>query len=358
MVKDINSSYRKPLYPYDSFYFCNFRAQILECMNTLIANFSKQLAEAIEIGKNANLKPGDRSIHNVLITGLGGSGIGGSIVSQLVAQEATVPINVNKTYSIPGYVNEHTLVIVSSYSGNTEETLSALKEALAKNAEVVCITSGGEALTIAKEQNLNHIVIPGGSPPRAALGYSLTQQFYVLAHYGIIQNNFEQPLEATVQLLSADEEDIRMKAKSIAHSLSGKMPIIYATAPNEGIAVRFRQQLNENSKMLCWHHVFPEMNHNELVGWANGNENQVVVILRHVDDYNRTQTRINISKEIFEEKNAAIIEMYSKGESPIARNLYLIHLCDWVSYYVAEHDGTDPIEIKVIDYLKSELAKL
>ena len=130
-------------------------------MKTLISNFSKQLAEAINIGKNALLFTSEKEISNVLITGLGGSGIGGSIVSELVEKEAIVPINVNKDYFIPGYVNQNSLVIICSYSGNTEETLSAMKLARKKNAQIACITSGGEVLDIAKEHNIDHIIIPG-----------------------------------------------------------------------------------------------------------------------------------------------------------------------------------------------------
>ena len=149
-------------------------------MKTLIENFPTQLTEAIRIGENAKLTASKRKISNVLICGLGGSGIGGTIVSELVAQETNVPITISKGYFIPKFVNEKTLVIISSYSGNTEETLSCLNQALKKKSKIVCITSGGKVAEIAKKKKLDLIVVPDGMPPRACLGYSLTQLLFIL----------------------------------------------------------------------------------------------------------------------------------------------------------------------------------
>ena len=326
-------------------------------MKTLISNFSKQLAEAINIGKNSRLSPPENEISNVLISGLGGSGIGGSIVSELVEKEAIVPINVNKDYFIPGYVNQNTLVIICSYSGNTEETLSAMKLARKKNAQIACITSGGEVLDIAKEHNINHIIIPGGMPPRACLSYSLPQLFYILSHFGIIGNHFEAELEMSVKLLENEEGNSLEEARSIAGKLFDKIPIIYSTASTEGVSVRFRQQLNENAKMLCWHHVFPEMNHNELVGWRKQNKEFAIVIFRNDTDDDRVQKRMEICKEIFTKYTSTIIEVHSKGNSSLEKALYLIHLGDWISWFLSELNKVDAMEIDVINHLKSELAK-
>jgi len=325
-------------------------------MKTLIANFSKQLQEALEIGRKTNLGAPNKPIHNVLISGLGGSGIGGTIVSQLVQGEATVPINVNKDYFIPSYVNSETLVIISSYSGNTEETLSAMKNACDQQATVVCVTSGGEVLETAQKHDLPHIIIPGGMPPRACLAYSLTQLFFVLNAYGIIGDSFIQKIEAAIDLLNEEKENIQNTARNISSSLKGKIPIIYSIASNEGIGIRWRQQLNENAKMLCWHHVFPEMNHNELVGWKSATDDLAVILLRNDDDYKKTKTRIEICKGIFAKDVSTIVEVNSKGKSDIERALYLIHIGDWVSYLLSEENNVDAMEIDVINFLKSELA--
>ena len=134
-------------------------------------------------------------------------------------------------------------------------------------------------------------------------------------------------------------------------------PIVYAAADFEGVAVRFRQQINENGKMLCWHHVIPEMNHNELVGWRKKDPNQAVVLLRNTTDYKRTQMRMEINKEVFKKYTKTIIEIHSKGKSYLERAFYLIHLTDFVSVDLAELNKLDPTEVKVIDYLKGALAK-
>ena len=326
-------------------------------MNTLISNFTQHLTEALEIGKSAELQPKSRQINNILISGLGGSGIGGTIVSQLTEQEATVPINVNKDYFIPAYVNENSLVIISSYSGNTEETLSAMKQACDQNAEVVCITSGGGVLEKAVGLSLNHIIIPGGMPPRACLGYSLTQLFFVLSHYGIIGDTFTIQIAKAVTLLDTEEANIQQSSRELAKTIHNTTPIIYTAGNFEGVGIRLRQQLNENSKQLCWHHVFPEMNHNELVGWKSGSEALSVVVLRNSSDYERTQTRFETCKEIFSKYTSNITEVYSKGDTEIEKALYLIHYGDWLSWYLSELNQADSMEVNVIDYLKSELSK-
>ncbi|MEO6883014.1 MAG: bifunctional phosphoglucose/phosphomannose isomerase [Bacteroidia bacterium] len=327
-------------------------------MKNMIAGFSKQLQEALNIGKKIKLSASTHEIKNVLISGLGGSGIGGTIVSELVAIEIKVPVEVIKGYFIPAYVNKNTLVIISSYSGNTEETVNCLEMAIQRNAKIVCITSGGKIAAIAKEKQLDCILIPGGMPPRTCLGYSFTQQFFILNFFGLLKNNFLNDLENAIKLIDVDEKIILEEAKKIAEKLKNKLPVIYSTTYNEGIAIRLRQQLNENAKILCWHHVIPEMNHNELVGWTHKNENLAVIIFRDKDDFSRNQARIEINKKVFEKYTSTIVEIYSKGNSLIEKAVYLIHLSDWISYFVAEQNGVDAVEVNVINHLKSELGKL
>lgn len=332
--------------------------EIKEQMKTLVANFSKQLTEAITIGENASLSPTKSPISNVLICGLGGSGIGGSILSELVVGKANVPINVTKGYFIPAYVNENTLVIISSYSGNTEETLNCMELAIAKNAKIVGITSGGKVQEIANQKKLDCILVPGGMPPRACLGYSLTQLFFVLHFHKIIDATYKTEFQAAIHLIDAEEKNIQAEAKKLAEKINGKTPVLYATTYNEGMLIRFRQQLNENAKMLCWHQIIPEMNHNELVGWREKNENLAVLIFRDTDEYERNNFRIGINKETILKYTSNITEVYSKGGSPIEKAIYWIHLGDWVSVMLAEMRGYDANEIAVINQLKSALSKI
>lgn len=326
-------------------------------MDQLIANFTRQLKEGIEIGSRSNISKPENEIRNVVVIGLGGSGIGGNLVREFVDEELKVPFEVSKDYFIPGYVNENTLIIASSYSGNTEETLQSLEVVLERNAKVVCVSSGGKLIEIAREKGLDFITIPGGNPPRASLAYSLVQQLFILYYLELIGDQFKANLQSAITLLDDQEEDIKAEAKELAARLINKIPIIYVTTPMASVAVRFRQQINENAKMLCWHHVIPEMNHNELVGWRIKSKDWAVVLLRNSDDYSRNQQRIEINKEIIGKYAEDIIEIYSQGNSHIERALYLIHLTDWVSFYLAELREVDAVEVKVIDFLKGSLAE-
>ncbi|HMT30765.1 MAG TPA: bifunctional phosphoglucose/phosphomannose isomerase [Bacteroidia bacterium] len=327
-------------------------------MKELIASFTAQLRQAVDIGENAKFTKHSSEIRNVLITGLGGSGIGGSIIAQIVDHEIKVPIVVNKDYFLPAFVGPETLVIVSSYSGNTEETLGAMKIAMDRGSKIVCVTSGGKVLEIAKEKGYDHIIIPGGMPPRSCLAYSFTQLFYILHGFGLIGNWFKADFETSIHLLDHEEEHICAEAYYLAEKLHKHVPVIYSQANFEAVCVRFRQQINENSKMLCWHHALPEMNHNELVGWTIPNDKLAVVFFRNETDYDRTKARMELTKSIVTKYTPYIFEVYSKGQSQLQRSLYLIHFGDWVSWYISEILNIDATEVKVIDFLKGELSKI
>lgn len=327
-------------------------------MKQLVAAFPNHLREALEIGRRAQLKPTQKKINNIVISGLGGSGIGGKIVSQLVAEKIALPILCTNDYVLPAFVDQHTLVIISSYSGDTEETVAAMHEAAAKGAEIACITSGGKIAAYAKEKGLNHVIIPGGNPPRSMFGYSSVQLFFVLRAYGFIDSYFESEIENSISLIEKNIEEIRSTSLKIAKSVVERIPILYSEAMYEGVAIRWRQQINENSKMLCWHHVFPEMNHNELVGWTGGDNRVAVILLRNEDDHKRSQLRMELCKKLMGEKCDTIIEAWSKGSNRIERSMYLIHLGDWISIDLAELKNEDAVAIPAIIFLKNELSKV
>mgnify|MGYP000891426328 CR=1 FL=1 len=326
-------------------------------MRKLVAEFPLQVEEAIAIAKTAELNKVDKKFQNLVISGLGGSGIGGTIGAQLALDQLSIPSYVNKDYHLPSFVNGHSLVVLCSYSGNTEETLSAFEEAESKGAELVCITSGGKLLEIAKNKGINHIQIPAEYPPRAAFGLSFTQLLKVLEHYNLIDSSLLNQMEAVPAFLRDEEESIQSLANEIADKFMGKTPILYCAAENEGVAVRFRQQINENGKMLCWHHVYPEMTHNELVGWTIKNEDQAVLFMRTSHDHIRTQKRMDITKEVYAKYTSSILDHNAKGSNKLEQSIYWIHLGDWVSVMLAEKRGLDPVEVDVITHLKGELAK-
>lgn len=326
-------------------------------MKNLIDTFTQQLSEAIKIGKNAKLNKSTNPIQNIVICGLGGSGIGGSLIQNLTQKKSKIPITVNKSYDLPGFVNQNSLVIISSYSGNTEETVTCFETALSLDCKIVCVSSGGRVEELAAQNHLDFIKIPGGMPPRACLGYSSVQLFFILNFFEIISSDIEKDLSDTISLLNQEKQNIQKEAKIIAQNLLGKMPIIYSSDAFEAVSIRLRQQINENSKMLCWHNVIPEMNHNELVGWRIKDENQVVLLLRNTTDRPRIQSRMELNKKIITEYAGNIYEIWSKGTTNLQRAYYLINLGDWVSMYLSELRQVDVTEVKVIDFLKGELAK-
>jgi glucose/mannose-6-phosphate isomerase len=326
-----------------------------ESMKDLIKNFPVQLKEALDIASRAELTESPNEIRNVIINGMGGSGIGGNITIEAIASEIRIPVMVNKDYTLPHYVNKNTLVIISSYSGETEETVKAFEEARDKDAKIVCITSGGKIADIATKKNIDLILLPTGFPPRAAIGYSVTQLLHILNYYYIISSAYKKEMTAAIELLEQEQHSIMEDARETALALAGKIPVLYSNSKMESVALRFRQQLNENSKVLGWYNVFPELNHNEFEAWKHKNDSLALVIFRNENDYARTIKRIDISKEIFKKYTSTIKEVFSKGSSMLERMLYHIHWGDWVSFYLAENSHTDIMDISSINYLKNSL---
>ena len=325
-------------------------------MNDLINGFPKQLEEAVGIANNAKLTKAKNTLNKVVICGLGGSGIGGTIVKETIQDEAKVPVEVMKSYTLPAYVDANTLVICCSYSGNTEETLESYSEAKKCKAHIVSVTSGGKLLEASKADGNDVIVIPSGMPPRACLGYSLTQLFKVMGFHGIASTPYLDQILSSAKLLVENQASLMKAAKRLAEIIGDKYPVIYSTSLHEGVAIRFRQQLNENAKILCWHHVIPEMNHNELVGWSHEYPDVAVIIFRDAHEHPRNELRIELCKKVFEQFSHVVIEVLSKGASALEKKLYWIYFGDWVSWYLSEIRHVDATEVKIIEQLKKDLA--
>lgn len=331
-------------------------------MQSLIEGFRAQLEKAQEIGKNLTFTAPNQPIQNVVIAGLGGSGIGGNLVESFMASGLKVPVTVSKTYTVPNFISANTLFIACSFSGNTEETLQALEIVEQRGAKVFCVTSGGKLLEKAQSAGYDFAQIPNEAPcPRAFLGYSLTQLLYAFKGYQLSDTEFEADYTETLALLANDVADIQIKARELADAFYDHLPVVYSDTHFGGVITRFQQQVNENSKQLCHAHVFPEMNHNELVGWESGDSvrnKAVVLMIRSGLDHERVKIRMNICKDIFAERAAKVIDLEPKGTSLIAQSYYLIHLLDWVSFYLAEKNEVDPFQVDVIMRLKGELAKV
>lgn len=328
-------------------------------MDKLINKFVFQLVEAADISEKSIVNKPINNINKVFITGMGGSGIAGMFAAELMKLYGSVPVITSNNYDIPNWIDSNTIALVSSYSGNTEETISTFNKLMGKDAKIVCITAGGELLELAIKNKLDFINLPGDWPaPRACFGYSFIAQLFVLKKLNLLNLDLSKELNDSVVLLQNESEKIKKESKEIGVRLFNKLTLIYSDSKLEPISIRFKQQLNENSKALAHHAVFPEMNHNELVGFAEKYSNLAVVIYKSSLYSDRINARINLSKSIMIKSVDTIIEIEAKGESLIQQMLYLVHLSDWISWYIACEKGVDSMEISNIDYLKAQLAKL
>jgi glucose/mannose-6-phosphate isomerase len=328
----------------------------------VLLDFPRQLKEAWEIGKATRLPTDPSGVKNIVLAGMGGSAIGGDLLRSCLAKELRIPLIVNRHYFLPSSVNEATLVFVSSYSGNTEETLQAYKDARKKRAQMVCLTSDGELAQWAQRDGLPLITIPPEYPPRTALGYLTIPILVVLGKLGFIDNKGDD-LRETIELLGALVEKYAPSttnlAKEVSQKLVGKIPLVYSSVEGfDVVALRWKGQFSENSEILAFCNYFPELNHNEIVGWGLLKEIQKhfqVILLRDEGDYPRIQRRMEVTKEILQQETWPVIEVYSQGRSLLTRIFSLIYLGDFVSFYLAILNGVDPTPVKKIDYLKERL---
>lgn len=326
-----------------------------QLMNDLILDFSNHMKTALDLASRVELEKREVDFKNVLILGMGGSGIGGVIVKNWIADDIAIPVQVINDYQIPAYVDQDTLIIASSYSGNTEETIMALNEASDRNVFVVGITSGGKLEQFCKDNNFPVFVVPGGNPPRASLGYSLATLCAVFEKLELVTNRYTAMIEKAGKLIETDLVDIQAKGMEVAKFMTDRTPIFYATPHMEGLAIRCRQQINENSKGLAWHHLIPEMNHNELLGWTGGNASYAPVFLLSQHEFNRNLRRIELTKEEIDARNSSSMTFVAKGDSLVEETIYLMHIMDWASLYLADIKNQDPVAIPVIDRLKAAL---
>ena len=338
-------------------------------MLDLIVKFPDQCEKAFSIGKDFFVPQSyiGAGYKNIVFSGLGGSAIGADLLRSYLTDEIKIPIFVSRDYTLPRFVGKDTLFFACSYSGDTEETLSSYAEARQKGAKIIAITSGGKLEVLAKEDKVPVIYIPGGNPPRSALGYSFFSWLDVLHKFGFIDDRTGDVEETIADMKEFRDSAIgpgvpssKNIAKKIAGELSGKYAIIYGANKHiDSIVVRWRGQLAENAKTLASTHVFPELNHNETVGWEGPKKllkDFTVVILRDESEHPRVAKRIEITKTMIE-KESKVIELQSKGRNLLSRMFNLINTGDFVSCYLAILNGVDPTPVERIAYLKKELSK-
>ncbi len=306
-----------------------------------------------------------RSLNGVVLVGMGGSAIGGDLVRTLVEAEADVPFVVVRGYTLPAWVSERTLVIASSYSGGTEETLSSYDDAVQRGARVAVVTSGGEIAERAAADGFPTVTIPGGLQPRAALGYSLGAVLRLARALGLValpDDTVHTALqEARDRALVHDLDDDANPARARAAAYVGNLPVIYTGAGlMEAVALRWRGQIQENAKHPAVGNVFPELDHNEIMGFEAGPEDLLarmhVEVLRDRDDHPQVQKRYDATRALVVDDLHGWTEVHSEGESRLARMLSLVQLGDAASFWLAVRKGVDPTPVETIQALKRTLA--
>ncbi|MCD5397480.1 bifunctional phosphoglucose/phosphomannose isomerase [candidate division NPL-UPA2 bacterium] len=335
-------------------------------MLSIIRQFPQQWKEAAALGQELHLPADYRKLNKIVVTGLGGSAMGGDILCSYLNEEAEIPIFVNRHYTLPRFVDENTLLLVVSYSGNTEETISAYRQGIDLSAQVVTVTSGGKLRELSDAKNIPLVIVPPGMPPRTALGYLFLPLLTILEKLELVKAKREDIKETALLLeelsrrwgpASPLDENL---SKSLARKLLGKLPLIYGSELLKAVCLRWKTQINENSKSLAYPAVFPELNHNEIIGWEGMEElrqNLEIIILRDEGDQERIKKRIEITKSVLDERPGGLEEVWSEGKSLLARLFSLIYLGDWISFYLAILYSVDPTPVESIELLKKRLAE-
>ena len=334
-----------------------------------ITDFSTHIEKSFNFFKeNSSLHKNYNNINKIMILGMGGSAITGLLMKELLKNDVNIPIEINQGYDIPKWVDNKTLILACSYSGNTEETLISCEKSFEKTSKIIAITTGGKLFDLLKNNRINEYVkIPDGLQPRAALGFSFSLMLILLNKLKIINNSFVNELESSVSKLKEKTKEYSLEnnnniAYSIANKIYNKNPIIYA---EEGIfniiGYRFKCQLVENSKILAFNNAVPEMNHNEIEAYTNtvNIKNNFIVIWIYDSTYhNRNKKRVKIVNNIWKDKvkKQLFLEIQSKDpENKILKYLSYIHLVDWISYHTAILNKIDPSTIPNINKLKKSL---
>jgi len=331
-----------------------------------MAGFADQCQAAVAIGRQADLKVEAAVVTGISVLGMGGSGISGDFCRVLFEDELKVPIQVNRHYTLPAWIGPGSLVLAASYSGNTEETLSALTEARHRGAQAVVISSGGKISQMAEADDLTLIRIPAGLQPRASLGYLGLPLAVTLERLGLTADLNEAIDESLTLLrdqaarLGRESGEALNPAKQLARRLVGKMPVVYGS---EGVtalaAFRFKCQLNENAKTPAQWNLLPELDHNEITGWqllSEVSRKFHLIFFRDAEEHPQVKKRVEVTRDLIINQFCGADEFWSSGRSKLARLLSLIYLGDFTSAYLAVLNGVDPSPVERIELLKKRLA--
>ncbi len=323
--------------------------------------FIKKLPDEIREALDFDVPAFDFSeIAHVVFAGMGGSAISGDL-AKLHLSEVPIPMESVRDYTLPPYVSEKTLVFVSSYSGNTEEALAAYGDARERGAKLVAVTSDGKLAEMAERDGVPLVRIPGGLPPRTALGWLFVPLVKVFEVSGMVQGKLVE-LERVADYLTELRDEFSTPDSppfELASRLYLRLPLIYTSRRLAPVGFRWKAQINENAKAFAHVAELPELDHNEITGIKNPPERveeMWAVFLVDADDHPRIKLRVKHTQELIRDSVLGTEVLESKGETPIERAFYLVYFGDFVSFYLAKFYFEDPIAIPRIDELKKRLA--
>jgi glucose/mannose-6-phosphate isomerase len=332
-----------------------------------ISELPQQCRDAWANAQSLQLPAEYRQAEAVIILGMGGSAIGGDLLRTLLESECPVPIIVNRDYTVPAFVNERTLAIASSYSGDTEETLAALEAARQAGAMLLAITTDGELATRARELKVPLLTFDYRAQPRAALGHSIVALIGIVGRLGFVSDKAAD-LDEAISVMESWQREINEAAplaknwaKKLAMKLHEHLSVVYGAGHLSQVARRWKGQFNENAKAWAFFEQLPEMNHNALAGTQfppDLAERIVTVMLTSSLDHPRTRVRFQITQEILSQRGISCEEVEARGASRLAQMLSAIHFGDYVSFYLAMLYDVNPTSLKVVDYLKQRLAEI
>ena len=331
-----------------------------------IYDFPSQMNDAKSIGKNINLKNTYLNSQNIIVCGMGGSAIGGDFVKSLTSNSLKLPLIVNRNYKLPNWVNSNSIVICSSYSGNTEESLAAYHDAVSRGAKVIGVTTGGKLASLLERDNNDRVVIPSGLQPRAAVAYSFIPLLYLLKKIYATNSEVLNDLENAIDTIKSvrdiySVDSIENPTLSLARDIYCSLPVIYGeNESTSAIALRWKGQFCENSKMLAYHNDIPEMNHNEIVGWQENPEILEKISILWISDKSlnsRNLLRFDASSNILKGIPFFQKKIELDGVSFTDRFIHMLHFGDWVSYWCALLHKINPSPVEKIDKLKKTLSE-
>lgn len=301
---------------------------------------------------------------NVILAGMGGSAIGGELLKDYTRGTAKVPIEISRDYVLPACAGKKSLVILASYSGDTEETLSTFLDALKRRCMVYCVSSGGALTRYAEKLNVPHLKVQGGMQPRAAIPYMLMPLLKCAQELAMAPKIADEFSEATKLLENVSRENGPAKptsenfAKNLAVNLSTLSPVVYGFGVYRGVALRFKQQFNENAKVPAKWEVFSELNHNETMGWESAKDLAKcfgVIFLRDKAEPMEIHSRIETTKELMQLSVANMFEVWAQGKGNLGKILSTILVGDFTSVYLAYTRGVDPTPVNTVSVMKKRI---